>query len=281
MILVDQPETQRSAVRAVRAAWEACGARIVRLDARSHDEIFAAVSHLPHVVAFALVSMLAKRRNASTLLGFSGGGLRDTVRIAGSSPEMWRDICIANREALVDLLDDYTDELEIARAAILSGDADALTDMFERARTARVALAAQRAVEAHVTHLDLRAHRVGAAARCACRARRAFPIACSCWRRSLKAKHGCATFSIPTTHVYMLEALRALGVAMLRGKRGLRAHRRRSGSAARAAARSFTSATPAPRSGRSRLCSQCWAATIACPALRACTSVRSATWSTR
>ena len=138
VILVDQPETQRSAVRTVRAAWEACGARIVRLDAKSHDEIFAAVSHLPHVIAFALVSMLAKRRNASTLLGFSGGGLRDTVRIAGSSPEMWRDICIANREALVDLLDDYTDELEIARAAILSGDADSLTDMFERARTARL-----------------------------------------------------------------------------------------------------------------------------------------------
>jgi prephenate dehydrogenase len=137
VILVPQPETRHTAVRVVREAWEACGARIVRLDARSHDEIFAAVSHLPHVVAFALVSMLAKRRNASTLLGFSGAGLRDTVRIAGSSPEMWRDICIANREALVDLLDDYAEELEIARGAILSGDADALTDMFERARTAR------------------------------------------------------------------------------------------------------------------------------------------------
>ena len=138
VILVDQPETRRSAVRTVRAAWEACGARIVRLDARSHDEIFAAVSHLPHVIAFALVSMLAKRRNAPTLLGFSGGGLRDTVRIAGSSPEMWRDICIANREALIDLLDDYAEELEIARAAIMSGDADTLTDMFERARAARL-----------------------------------------------------------------------------------------------------------------------------------------------
>jgi prephenate dehydrogenase len=137
VILVPQPETRRAAVRVVREVWEACGARIVRLDAKTHDEIFAAVSHLPHVIAFALVSMLAKRRNAATLLGFSGGGLRDTVRIAGSSPEMWRDICIANREALVDLLDDYAEELEIARGAILGGDAGALTDMFERARTAR------------------------------------------------------------------------------------------------------------------------------------------------
>ena len=85
-------------------------------------EIFAAVSHLPHVVAFALVSMLAKRHDASTLLGFSGGGLRDTVRIAGSSPEMWRDICIANRDALLELLDDYVEELELARGAIESGD---------------------------------------------------------------------------------------------------------------------------------------------------------------
>jgi prephenate dehydrogenase len=137
VIMVPQTETKPSAVRFVRAAWEACGARIVRLDARQHDEIFAAVSHLPHVVAFALVSMLAKRRNARTLLGFSGGGLRDTVRIAGSSPEMWRDICMANRDALLELLDAYSDELELARGAIENADGDALSDMFERARSAR------------------------------------------------------------------------------------------------------------------------------------------------
>jgi prephenate dehydrogenase len=137
VILLPQRETRPAALRMVRGLWEACGARIVRLDARTHDEIFAAVSHLPHVVAFALVSMLAQRRNASILLGFSGGGLRDTVRIAGSSPEMWRDICIANREALVELLDDYAEELEVARAAIEAGDAAALTQMFERARSAR------------------------------------------------------------------------------------------------------------------------------------------------
>jgi prephenate dehydrogenase len=124
-------------VRLVRAAWEACGARIVRLDAHEHDQVFAAVSHLPHVVAFALVSMLAKRPDAPTLLGFSGGGLRDTVRIAGSSPEMWRDICMANRDALLELLDDYSDELELARGAIENADSDALTAMFERARASR------------------------------------------------------------------------------------------------------------------------------------------------
>ena len=137
VILVPQPETSRSALQLVRAAWEACGARIVRLGAREHDEIFGAVSHLPHVLAFALVSMLAKRPDAKTLLGFSGGGLRDTVRIAGSSPEMWRDICMANRDALLELLDSYTDELELARGAIENAAADQLTMMFERARSAR------------------------------------------------------------------------------------------------------------------------------------------------
>jgi prephenate dehydrogenase len=137
VILAPQPETKASALRLVRGAWEACGARIVRLDARGHDEIFAAVSHLPHVIAFALVSMLARRPDAGTLLGHSGGGLRDTVRIAGSSPEMWRDICVANREVLTELLDDYMEELEIARGAIQNADAAALTEMFERARTAR------------------------------------------------------------------------------------------------------------------------------------------------
>jgi prephenate dehydrogenase len=137
LILVPQQETKASAVRLVRSAWEACGARILKLDARTHDEIFAAVSHLPHVIAFALVSMLAKRKDAAELLGHSGGGLRDTVRIAGSSPEMWRDICVANRDALTRLLDAYVEELESARSAIQNADAAALTSMFERARSAR------------------------------------------------------------------------------------------------------------------------------------------------
>lgn len=137
VILAPQQGTSPAAVRRVRAAWLACKADIVKLEAREHDEIFAAVSHLPHVVAYALVSMLAQRRNAPRLLGMSGGGLRDTVRIAGSSPEMWRDICIANRDALLELLDAYLDELEAARSAIAEADGAALQTMFEHARAAR------------------------------------------------------------------------------------------------------------------------------------------------
>jgi len=137
LILVPQTETKAAAVRLVRAAWTACGARIVRLEAAEHDEIFGAVSHLPHVIAFALVNQLAQRRDARRLLGFSGGGLRDTVRIAGSSPEMWRDICIANRDALVPLLDGYISELEAARAALAAGDGASLEAMFRTAQQAR------------------------------------------------------------------------------------------------------------------------------------------------
>jgi len=137
LILLPQPETKAAAVKLVRAAWTACGANIVRLEAAEHDEIFGAVSHLPHVIAFALVNQLAQRRDAKRLLGFSGGGLRDTVRIAGSSPEMWRDICVANRGALVPLLDGYISELEAARASLAAGDGDALEAMFRSAQQAR------------------------------------------------------------------------------------------------------------------------------------------------
>ncbi len=137
LILLPQQETKAAALRLVKAAWQACGARIVRLDAAEHDEIFGAVSHLPHVIAFALVHQLSRHRDAKRLFGFSGGGLRDTVRIAGSSPEMWRDICIANRNALVPLLDGTISELETARAALAAGDGEALEAMFRMARQAR------------------------------------------------------------------------------------------------------------------------------------------------
>ena len=137
VILTPLPETDAGAVRLVRQAWEACGARVMRLGADEHDAVLAAVSHLPHVVAFALVNMLARRRNAGQLFRLSAGGLRDTVRIAGSSPEMWADICVANREALLAALEDYENELEDLRAAIEQADAAGLTRMFAHARAAR------------------------------------------------------------------------------------------------------------------------------------------------
>jgi prephenate dehydrogenase len=137
VILTPQAETSRAALATVRHAWEACGARVLRLRPDEHDAIFAAVSHLPHVAAFALVTALARRPNARKLFGFSAGGLRDTVRIAGSSPEMWRDICLSNRVALLEVLDAYMEELERARGAIAAADAGTLGSMFAGARAAR------------------------------------------------------------------------------------------------------------------------------------------------
>jgi prephenate dehydrogenase len=137
VILTPRPETSAGAVALVRRAWETCGARIMRMDAGVHDEILAAVSHLPHVIAFALVNMLAGRPDPARLFGLSAGGLRDTVRIAGSSPEMWADICVANRDALLAAMEDYGNELEQTRAAIERADAQELRQLFARARAAR------------------------------------------------------------------------------------------------------------------------------------------------
>lgn len=137
VILTPQAETAAAATRLVQRAWETCGARVVRLDAGTHDAVLAAVSHLPHVVAYALVNLLARRRNAAQLFGLSAGGLRDMVRIAGSSPEMWADICVANRDALLAVLEDYENELEQMRAAIDSADAAELRRLFAQARGAR------------------------------------------------------------------------------------------------------------------------------------------------
>ena len=137
VILTPQAGTAAGAVTLVRRAWEACGARVVRLDAGAHDELLAAVSHLPHVIAFALVNMLAGRPNPARLFGMSAGGLRDTVRIAGSSPEMWADICVANRDALLAALEDYENELGQTRAAIERADAQELRRLFAQARRAR------------------------------------------------------------------------------------------------------------------------------------------------
>jgi len=137
VILVPLRETTAAATRLVRRAWEICGARVVKLDAAEHDAILAGVSHLPHIVAYALVNVLARRPNAPRLFGLSAGGLRDTVRIAGSSPEMWSDICVANRDALLAALEDYENELEQMRAAIEGADAAELKRMFAQARNAR------------------------------------------------------------------------------------------------------------------------------------------------
>lgn len=131
------PQTSAAAVRAVEEAWAACGARILRLSPQRHDEVFAAVSHLPHVLAFALVEMIAARPEAQQLFSFAGAGFRDFTRIASSSPEMWRDICVANRPALLSEIEAFQRALGALKQQLHAGDAQGLAQLFERARDAR------------------------------------------------------------------------------------------------------------------------------------------------
>jgi prephenate dehydrogenase len=137
VVLTPQADTHADALATVRALWEAAGAQVETLDAALHDRVFAAVSHLPHLAAFALVDELAQRADGDVFFRFAASGFRDFTRIAGSSPEMWRDIALANRDALLVELDAYLAALQALRQAVAGQDADAMLELFSRARTAR------------------------------------------------------------------------------------------------------------------------------------------------
>lgn len=141
VVLTPLPESRPEAVQKVRDAWEACGANVVGMTPQEHDRVFAAVSHLPHLLAFGLVDDLAGRSNAPLLFSHAASGFRDFTRIAGSHPEMWRDICVANRVALLEELDAYLGELARLRTMLVEGDGAGLEAVFERARRARNAWA--------------------------------------------------------------------------------------------------------------------------------------------
>ena len=137
VVLTPDRATAPDAVELVKACWEAAGARVASMPAERHDRIFAAVSHLPHVLSFALVSEIAEREDADDLLGFAAGGFRDFTRIAASSPEMWRDIALQNRAALLEELDRYGARLAVFRELIARGDGPGLERLMTEARTAR------------------------------------------------------------------------------------------------------------------------------------------------
>lgn len=137
VVLTALPENAEACVRKVAIAWEHCGAIIHRLSAEEHDAVFAAVSHLPHLLAYALVADIAVRANADRLFSYAASGFRDFTRIAGSSPEMWRDISLANRRALLAELDAYTAQLAQLRAMLDASDGVALEQVYSRAQSAR------------------------------------------------------------------------------------------------------------------------------------------------
>lgn len=137
VILTPVPETDASALERVAEMWRLCGAEIAIMTVAHHDEVLAATSHLPHMLAFGLVDALARMKENDEIFRYAAGGFRDFTRIASSNPVMWRDICIANRDALANMLARFADEMSDLAETIGRGDGDHLLEIFERAKTAR------------------------------------------------------------------------------------------------------------------------------------------------
>jgi prephenate dehydrogenase len=137
LIVTALKENSAADLDRVTSAWKLCGAIIHRLTPEEHDRVFAAVSHLPHLLAYALVDEVAKKPHAELLFAFAASGFRDFTRIAGSSPEMWRDISLANRDALLAELDAYVAQLNGMRAMLAAKDGQGLEEVYANARRAR------------------------------------------------------------------------------------------------------------------------------------------------
>jgi prephenate dehydrogenase len=137
VILTPNAATQADALAKVTSLWQQCGAIVSSMTAQEHDSVFAAVSHLPHLLAFALVEDLAKRDNAELLFKFAASGFRDFTRIAGSHPEMWRDIALANKDALLRELNTYQQAVSEMTSLLEQGDGEALQALFDHASRAR------------------------------------------------------------------------------------------------------------------------------------------------
>ncbi len=140
-ILTPTTKTDKKAVEKVAALWKGIGAEVVKIDPMKHDQIMAVVSHLPHVVAYALMELFSHPRLAkSNMISFAAGGLRDFTRIAESSPDMWHDIFKLNKTAVVEAIDLYQETLEKMKKAILASqkkDDDVLLKILNNAKSVR------------------------------------------------------------------------------------------------------------------------------------------------
>lgn len=137
VVITPHAEMSAEAASRVQALWEAVGGHVETMDPGRHDAVFAATSHLPHVLAYTLVDMLARADNNGELMHYASSGFRDSTRIAASSPKMWHDIVRANRGALVPLMDHYLDAFRRLRDAIATDDSIRVLDVFTNARNAR------------------------------------------------------------------------------------------------------------------------------------------------
>lgn len=143
VILTPTAETSRDALAQVKTMWQQAGADVVEMGVEEHDEILGATSHLPHMLAYALVDALDTQERHDDILRFAAGGFRDFSRIASSDPTMWKDIALANRQAILTMIDLFSDGLAQLRADIDASDEQALIGTFERAKHARDDFAAE------------------------------------------------------------------------------------------------------------------------------------------
>ena len=138
-ILTPVPGTDAKAVAAVKALWEKAGMKVATMDPEHHDKVLAITSHLPHLIAYTIVGTATDLEAAlqSEVIKFSAGGFRDFTRIAASDPVFWRDVFLNNREAVLEMLGRFTEDLTAMQRAIRMGDGKALEDMFTRTRAIR------------------------------------------------------------------------------------------------------------------------------------------------
>jgi cyclohexadieny/prephenate dehydrogenase len=138
-VLTPLPETSPEAVAAVGRMWEACGMRVVTMSPDHHDKVLAMTSHLPHLIAYTIVGTATNLEESlkSEVIEFSASGFRDFTRIAASDPVMWRDIFLNNREAVLEIVQRFTEDLTALQRAIRWGEGDKLQELFTRTRAIR------------------------------------------------------------------------------------------------------------------------------------------------
>lgn len=137
VILTPLENTDADALARVRAMWQTCGAEVTEMSVSHHDEVLAATSHLPHMLAFGLVDTLSRMKENDEIFRYAAGGFRDFTRIASSNPVMWRDVCVANGAALSKMLSAFAEEMSDLAETISKGDGEHLLEIFQRAKAAR------------------------------------------------------------------------------------------------------------------------------------------------
>ena len=137
VILTPDSATNADATQQIESMWKNAGADVVCMPISTHDEVLAATSHLPHLLAYSLVDSLAKLSSHDDIFRFAAGGFRDFTRIASSDVQMWRDISFTNKQALISVLDTFTKDMALLRDALVADDETYVTNVFDNAKAAR------------------------------------------------------------------------------------------------------------------------------------------------